>query len=246
MTSNLVVIKIGSSSLTVSNIKRIAKNVTKLISNRKQVIIVSSGAILLGSERLGYKDKPRAISEKQAAAAVGQSLLMHEYQKAFIKHKIVVGQILLTNDELSDPRKKKNAYNTISTLLKHGVVPIVNENDTIATDEIRVGDNDNLAALVAVLMKAGLLINLTDVDGFYIKAKDGIILKLDLIEEIDENIETAANLSDKKHGTGGMITKLQAARLCKAANITMVIANGKKADLVKIVKGDKIGTRFIP
>lgn len=248
MTSNLIVIKIGSSSLNASNIKRLARDVAKLISLRKQVIIVSSGAILLGSEKLGYKEKPRLIQEKQASAAVGQSLLMHEYQKAFSKHKITVAQILLTHDELSNPKRKQNAYNTISTLLKHGAVPIVNENDTIAVEEIKVGDNDNLSAMVAVLMRAGLLINLTDVDGFYVKDPSGGTLKLDVIEEIDEKIESAATLSDKKHGTGGMITKLQAAKLCKAANITMVIANGKKADLVQtaagVSSGRVVGTVF--
>ncbi|NQU17162.1 MAG: glutamate 5-kinase [Candidatus Saganbacteria bacterium] len=241
MTSNLIVIKIGSSSLTdkigrldLPNIKRIARDIAKLKSLHKHVILVSSGAIVSGSGKLGYKEKPRAIQEKQAAAAVGQSLLMHEYQKAFAKHKITVGQILLTHDELHDSAKKKNAYLTISTLLKHSVVPIVNENDTVATDEIKVGDNDNLAAMVAVLMKAGLLINLTDVDGFYEKVGPGEMVKLDVINEITDKIKASASMSDKKHGTGGMKTKLEAANLCKSSGTVMIIANGKKADIVKV------------
>ncbi|OGC04981.1 glutamate 5-kinase [candidate division WOR-1 bacterium RIFOXYA12_FULL_43_27] len=237
----IIVIKIGSSSVVkTANIKRIAKQVSALLKKHKQVIIVSSGAIALGSEK-----NPRLIEEKQAAAAVGQSRLMRQWEKAFERYRVPVGQILLTSDVFSDTVKRQNAFNTISTLLKHGAVPIVNENDTVAVDEIRVGDNDNLSAMVAVLMKAGLLINLTDVDGFYVKDQSGGILKLDLVEEIDEKIKAAATLSDKKHGTGGMITKLQSAKVCKAAGIVMVIAHAVKADLLKIAAGEKIGTRFI-
>lgn len=252
MTSNLIVLKIGSSSLTdhsgkldIVNIRRIARQVSALIFHQKHVIIVSSGAIVSGSGRLGFKEKPRAIAEKQAAAAVGQSLLMRQYEKAFERHNVPVGQILLTYDVFTDEIKKQNAYNTIHTLLKHRAVPIVNENDTVAIDEIKVGDNDNLSAMVAVLMKADLLINLTDVDGFYLKSEDGTVFKVDEIEKINKKIEEAATLSDKKHGTGGMITKLQAARLCESAGISMVIAHGKKEDISKIAAGEKIGTRFI-
>ena len=252
MAANLIVIKIGSSSLTNSeglldakNIKRLARQISKLVLSRRQVVLVSSGAIVSGSGRLGYKEKPRSIFEKQAAAAVGQSLLMRQWEKAFERFHLPVGQILLTADVFKNPVMRQNAYNTIHTLLKHSAVPVVNENDTVSVDEIKVGDNDNLSAMVSVLMKADLLINLTDVDGFYVKTKEGATLKLDEVEEITEKIERHANLSEKKSGTGGMITKLEAAKLAKQAGIPMVIAHGKTADIFKIAVGEKIGTRFI-
>lgn len=251
--SNIIVIKIGSSTLVGPSgklnhhtIYRIAAQVSEILSCHKHVIIVSSGAIVAGREVLGYKDKPRAIQEKQAAAAIGQSILMHHYQKAFDKYSIKIGQILLTPDIITDRVKKHNAFITISTLLKHQVVPIVNENDTVATDEIKVGDNDNLSAMVAVLMNAELLINLSDVDGFYMKTENGSTFKIDEIERIDSKIEQAATLSGTKHGTGGMTTKIQAAKICNAHNIPMVIAHGKESDIVNIVLGAKIGTRFTP
>lgn len=246
---NTIVIKIGSSTLTtiegklnVANLTRIAEETAELISKKHKVIIVTSGSIVTGAERLKLKAKPKTMPEKQAAAAVGQSILMRQYEKAFEKCGITVAQILLTKDALND-----NAKNTILTLLKENVVPVVNENDTVAVDEIKFGDNDNLSALVARLIKADLLILLSDVDGFYLKTDKGVEFKADVVEEIDSKVESAAGHSATHVGTGGMVTKIQAAKICKDAGIPMVIANGMTSGIIgKIADGETIGTLFLP
>jgi glutamate 5-kinase len=249
----LIVIKIGSNTLTTSkgeldtaNLSRIVGEVAAQIKkNGRNFIVVSSGAIVSGASRLGLKFKPSSIPEKQAAAAVGQTLLMKEYEKAFAKYKINVAQVLLTKDAFSNAERHANARNALSTLLKMGVVPVINENDAVATDEIKVGDNDNLSALVARLVGADLLVNLTSVDGFYEKI-DGIEKKLiSVITKINAEIEKAAKSSGSDHGTGGMVTKLQAAKICQEAGIPMVIASGRKKGIItNLFAGKIVGTLF--
>ncbi len=238
---NSIVIKIGSSSLATAqgkldlkNLKKIVSEVAKLVKAKKRIVIVSSGAIVCGSEKLKL-GKPKTIPEKQAAAAVGQSSLMRQYEKAFEKYGIHTGQVLLTKNTLN-----LNAQHCLKTLLKEKVVPIVNENDTVAVEEIKIGDNDNLAAQTACLLKADLLVLLTDVDGFYLNKK--IVPK---IEKITKKIENAAGHTSTQHGTGGMKTKIQAAKTCTRAGIDMIIINGRKTKLIgQAAAGKNVGTSF--
>lgn len=249
-TIETIVIKIGSSTLTdpqgkldLQNLKRIVKETVEI---KKKVILVTSGAIAAGKEKLGLS-KLKTIPQKQAAAAVGQSLLMRQYEKSFEEYGITVAQILLTRDAIADRERYLNARNCITTLLNEGVVPIVNENDTVAVEEIKIGDNDNLAALTASLVGADLLIILTDVDGFYMKNEEGIPYLVPEIREITKEIWEAAGHPSTQLGTGGMITKIQAAEICFDAGIQMVIVNGRKPGLIKAaVQGEKIGTIFYP
>ncbi|MGB9612997.1 MAG: glutamate 5-kinase, partial [Candidatus Margulisiibacteriota bacterium] len=250
---NTIVVKIGSSTLTdpqgkpdLKNLKRIVAEVSELYQQKKKIIIVSSGAIVLGAEKLGL-GKPKSIPEKQAAAAVGQSLLIRQYEKAFEEFGIVVAQILLTRDAIADRERYLNARNCLTTLLNEDVIPIVNENDTVAIEEIKIGDNDNLAALTASLIGADLLIILTDVDGFYMKNEEGIPYLVSEIKELTEEVRDAAGHPSTQLGTGGMITKIQAAEICMNAGISMAIINGREPNLIaKIIKGEKVGTRFYP
>ena len=246
-----IVIKIGSSTLTtpqgkldIDNLQRIVAEAADLVRAKHKVVIVTSGSIASGAEKLGL-GKPKSIPEKQAAAAVGQSLLMRQYEKAFEAFKLTVAQVLLTRDAISDRERYLNARNCLSTLLNEGVVPIVNENDTVAIDEIKIGDNDNLAALTASLIGADLLILLTDVDGFYLNNEEGIPFLVSEIKELTREVHDAAGRPSTQLGTGGMVTKLQAAEICGNAGVTMVIAAGRKAGVLKAVAaGEKIGTTF--
>lgn len=248
-----IVIKVGSSTLTDTsgkldhnNLERIVSETAELVKKNKKVIIVTSGSIVCGAERLGL-GKPKTIPQKQAAAAVGQSRLMRQYEKAFEKYDITVAQILLTRDAIADRERYLNARHTLSTLFEEGVVPIVNENDTVAIDEIKIGDNDNLAALTASLVGADILILLTDVDGFYMKNEEGIPYLANEITEITSDVEDAAGHPSTQLGTGGMITKVQAAKICSDAGIYMAIIHGKKEGLIKkVLAGEKFGTVFTP
>lgn len=247
-----IVIKIGSSSLTNSkgnlahsSIRRLAAEVAKLVKAKKKVILVSSGAIISGAEKLGL-GTPQSIPEKQAAAAVGQARLIRQYEKAFEKYKIPVAQVLLTRDEIHDRSRYAHARNCFAALLKERVVPIVNENDAVAIDEIKIGDNDNLAALTAKMVEADLLILLTDVDGFYMKDNQGVVFLATEIREITKAVEESAGQTGTQLGTGGMLTKIQAAKICSGAGIPMVILNSRKAGLIKqCLAGKKVGTLFI-
>jgi len=246
-----IVIKIGSSTLTnssgkldITNLQRLVREISEL---KKKVIIVTSGSVVTGSERLGFNGKPKTIPQKQAAAAVGQSILMRQYEKAFEEFHKPVAQILLTRDAIADRERYLNTRNTITTLLEEGVVPIVNENDTVAVEEIKVGDNDTLSALVASLIGADLLVLLTDIDGFYMDSEEGVSYKVDYIDEITKEIENAAGHPSTQLGTGGMVTKLQAAKICTDAGIPVVIAHGRTEGLLsKIVSEEKVGTFFKP
>ena len=246
-----IVIKIGSSTLTnkqgkldLVNLNRIAKEIAEL---KKKVVIVTSGAIVTGAERLGLKEKPKKLQEKQAAAAVGQTILMRQYEKAFEKFGITVAQILLTKDEIIEGERCTNARNTIETLLRENVVPIVNENDTVSVEEIRVGDNDTLSAHVARIIKADLLVLLTDVDGFYMESDEGVDYKVAVVQEITKEVEDAAGHPGTQLGVGGMITKIQAAKIATFSGIPLVICDGRKQKaLNNIINQENEGTIFLP
>ncbi|MCP4649428.1 MAG: glutamate 5-kinase [PVC group bacterium] len=245
-----VVVKVGSSILVSKDNKldkrrmqNISSQICRLKSKGINVVLVSSGAIASGMTLLKYTNRPKTIEELQAAAAIGQSQLMHDYEKLFRKNKILTAQVLLTPDDLHNRQRYLNARNTILTLLEKGVVPIVNENDTVATDEIRFGDNDKLSSLVATLIDAQLLIILSDVDGVY--DKQGKVVEE--VREIDSFVTGLAQDTKRQTSVGGMVTKIEAAKIATNAGIVMVVANGLTKDiLLKIQDGYKYGTWFMP
>jgi glutamate 5-kinase len=245
-----LVVKVGTSTLTYPdtklNLGRIGSLVKDLVQVResgKEIVLVTSGAIATGMSRLGWEKRPDNIPEKQAAASVGQTHLMRIYELIFSEYNQVVGQILLTQGDINDRKRYINASNTISTLLQNGVIPIVNENDTVAVDEIKVGDNDTLSALLINLIKADLLIILSDIDGFYDHSKKVI----SVIPSITPEIKAMAGGEGSATSVGGMITKLRAAEIVTGAGELMIIANGKKQDIVtKILNGEDEGTIFLP
>ena len=259
-----VVVKVGTSSLTDKSyrleprkVEKLAREVVELKKQGKEVILVSSGAIGAGIGKLGIKQRPRDIKVLQATAAVGQSVLMSTYDRFFTKHGQTIAQLLLTHEDFFNRRRYLNLRNTLLALLKSGVVPIINENDTVAVDEIKLGDNDNLSALVASNLGADLLVILTDTEGLYThdpRSKKGGRNKkekieiISIVEEVTPEIERlAAAGSGGKTGVGGMKTKIQAAKITTRAGIPLVIANGNKADiLARIVAGERVGTIFLP
>ena len=251
-----VVVKVGSGLITAPDggptaplIARLAADLAALVADRREVALVSSGAIATGTARLGLGGRPRSIPEKQAAAAVGQSSLMWHYEQAFKEHGITVGQVLLTGQDISDRSRYLNARNTLLTLLSWGVLPIVNENDTVAVEEIKVGDNDNLAALVAHLIDADLLVLLTDVDGLYTgdPRQDPAARRLETVGAITEDIQRLVFGSVGAGSVGGMSTKLEAAQKANASGIPMVIASGHEpGTLQRLLRGEQVGTYFQP
>ena len=251
-----VVVKVGSGLITEAGqgpdgkrIAALAADLAAAVGERREIALVSSGAIVTGMARLGLPARPRSIPEKQAAAAVGQSALMWHYEQAFKKHGLKVGQVLLTGQDVGDRGRYLNARNTLLALLDFGVLPIVNENDTVAVDEIKVGDNDNLAALVAHLIDADLLILLTDVDGLYTgdPRRDPSARRLDTVEVVNEDIRRLVFDEAGAVSVGGMATKLEAAQKAGASGIPMVIANGREPAVVeRLLKGELLGTYFQP
>jgi glutamate 5-kinase len=250
-----VVVKVGTRLLCGTkgqfNLNRMKGLVSDLawLRQERQLVLVSSGAIGAGVGRLGLARKPRTIPEKQAAAAVGQCLLMQQYDHLFSPRGLIVAQVLLTRYDIMDRERYLNARYTFETLLTQGVVPVVNENDTVAVEEIRFGENDNLAAHVACLVEADLVILLTDQDGFYnqIPSSGGTGQVIPEIAEITPEIEALAGGRGSALSTGGMVTKLQAARIAMTAGIPMVIANGLKAGTVRrVLNGEAVGTLFVP
>lgn len=250
-----IVVKVGTSTLAHQtgklNIKRTGE-LCRVLSDLKnaghEIILVSSGAIGMGVGKLGLKEKPKDIPTKQAAAAIGQCELMYSYDRIFMEYGHTVAQILLTGSDFSAPDRHENFNNTLSRLLELGVLPIINENDTIATEEIKVGDNDTLSALVAVSVNASLLVILSDVDGLY-SADPNKNADAKLIERVHGTPESLFSLAGNEGsalGTGGMKTKLCAANICAKAGLDTVIANGKNpALLYDIVAGTEGGyTRF--
>jgi glutamate 5-kinase len=253
-----IVIKLGTSTLTGGTphlapplMIDLARQVQILQAAGHQVILVSSGAIASGREKLGFPQLPKDIPAKQMLAAIGQPRLMSLYEQLFGHFDLIVAQVLLTRSDLTSRSQYLNARNTLLALLDHNVVAIVNENDTVAVEEIRVGDNDNLSALVANLVDADWLILLTDQSGLYTAdprtMPDSLLVDEVNTAHIPEKLWQAAGGSESGLGTGGMITKLQAADLARRAGVTCVIASGKEADvLVRLINGEKLGTRFLP
>ncbi len=251
-----LVVKVGSGLVTApgigpdpDRIERLAGDIAAARRDEREVALVSSGAIATGMARLALAERPRSIPEKQAAAAVGQSALMWQYEIAFKRHGLAVGQVLLTAQDIGDRTRYLNARNTLLALLGFGVVPIVNENDTVAVEEIKVGDNDNLSALVASLIEADLLVLLTDVDGLYTAdpARDPGAEKLDLVETLTDEILTMAGAHEDGVSVGGMATKLQAAQKAAASGVPMVIASGREPGVLgRILAGEPVGTYFLP
>lgn len=253
-----IVVKLGTSTLTNSTshlspplLIELARQISQLQTAGHQIVLVSSGAIAAGRERLGFPQLPKDIPAKQMLAAIGQPRLMAVYEKLFGLYSLTVAQILLTRMDLASRRRYLNARNTLIALMEKEVVPIVNENDTVATEEIRVGDNDNLSALVANLVDADWLILLTDQQGLY-TADPRIDRNAQLVEEvatreIPPELWQAAGGSGRGMGTGGMATKLQAADLARRSGACCVIADGKEPNvLLRIAEGEKLGTRFPP
>ena len=223
-----------------------------IVNSGKQVTLVTSGAIGVGVNKLKLKEKPESIREKQAVAAVGQCELMHIYSKFFGEYSHIVGQVLLTRDVVEDDHIRENVCNTFETLLEKKIIPIVNENDTVAIDEIenivKFGDNDNLSAIVASLINADLLIILSDIDGFYDSDprsnNDAKLLKE--VNDITPELEECAGGAGSSLGTGGMITKLTAAKTATKAGVDMVLANGSEPSIIlDILSGEEIGTLFV-
>lgn len=254
--SKRLVVKVGTSTLThhtgklnLERMERLVRELADQVNAGRQVILVTSGAVGAGMGRLGLKGRPRTLPEKQAAAAVGQGMLMHMYEKFFAEYGLTVAQVLLTKDDLAERRRYLNARHTLGTLLRLGVLPIVNENDTVAVEEIRVGDNDTLSALVAGLVDADVLILLTDSQGLYTADPRSCpeARLIPVVEEITPEVEGLAGGSRGTWATGGMVTKLQAARLATNFGIPVIIASGLlPGQVAAILRGEEIGTLFLP
>lgn len=253
-----IVVKIGTSTIThmstgnlnLDTLEKFVRVLTNLRNQNKEVVVVSSGAIGAGRKALGIKDKPKTLSVKQACAAVGQARLMMIYQKLFAEYNQNIAQILITKRIMLNDISKNNAENTFEELLSMGVIPIVNENDPISTDQIQedvFGDNDTLSANVAELVKADLLILLSDIDGLYTDDphKNPDAKFINYVENIDGELEAMAKGAETSLGTGGMTTKIAAAKIANEAGVDMVIANGDDVhNINKIVNGEEIGTLF--
>lgn len=251
-----IVIKVGSSTLSYSNgklninqMEKLVRQLADLRNSGKEVILVTSGAGVAGMGRLGLSCKPKTIPEKQATAAIGQGLLMHMYEKLFSEYGIVAAQVLLTREDMMDRKRFLNARNALNALLQLEAVPIVNENDTIAVEEIKFGDNDTLSALVACLVDADFLIMLSDIDGLYTgnPATNKKASLIPLVSDISDEIEKLAGGSGSSLGTGGMTTKIQAAKVAMNSGFPMIIAHGKEEKVIqRILNGEQVGTLFLP
>lgn len=252
-----VVVKIGSASLhhaatgrlNLGKVERLVRELCDIRNRGIDVCLVSSGAIAVGRKVIGLTERPDNISTKQACAAVGQARLMMTYQKIFAEYNQVAAQILMTKNTIVDNLNRYNAHNTFSELFKLGVIPIVNENDTVATYEIEFGDNDSLSAIVAALVEADLLILLSDIDGLYTDdpRKNKQAQFIETVERLnDELMEMGKPSTGSEVGTGGMNTKLIAAKIATSSNIDMVIANSKDIKVLhRILDGQNIGTLFV-
>ncbi len=251
-----IVVKVGTSTLAHPtgrlNIQRMEK-LCKVLSDLKnmghEIILVSSGAIAMGFGKLNLSERPKDVPTKQASAAVGQCELMYIYDKLFTEYNHTVAQLLITAPDIEEGGvRKQNFHNTLARLLELGALPVINENDTISTEEFGIGDNDTLSAIVAVTIQADLLILLSDIDGLF----DGDPRKnpdaklIDTVEKIDEHIISLGGGSGSNLGTGGMVTKLRAAQMATAAGCEMVIANGQSPEvLYDVAAGKRVGTRFL-
>ena len=254
-----VTIKVGTSTLAhpsgLLNIRRV-EALCRVMSDLKnaghELVLVSSGAIGMGVGKLSLRERPSDIPTKQAAAAVGQCELMYFYDKLFTEYNHIVAQLLLTGEDIHSEQRSRNVRNTLSRLLELGALPVINENDAVATDEIGVentiGENDSLSAIVAAAIGANLLILLSDIDGLYTAdlRKDASAVLIPTVTALDDSLRALAGVSGSEQGTGGMITKLQAAEICMHCGCDMVIANGNVPEhLYAILEGAPFGTRFV-
>ncbi|MBE5809013.1 MAG: glutamate 5-kinase [Clostridiales bacterium] len=250
-----IVVKVGTSTLAhptgLLNIRRV-EALCKVLSDIKnaghEVILVSSGAIGMGVGKLSLKERPTDVPTKQAAAAVGQCELMYTYDKLFTEHNHTVAQVLLTGSDVEDDTRRAHFHNTMTRLLELGALPVVNENDTVGTDEIVIGDNDTLSAIVAVTVHADLLVLLTDIDGLYTADPrvDAEARLIPVVETLTAEIDALAGGRGSALSTGGMVTKLRAAHITTEAGIDMVIANGAAPQhLYQIMDGERVGTLFL-
>ena len=250
-----IVIKVGTSTITYANgkrnfsqIDRLAREISDLQNQGKEMILVTSGAVAVGVDRMGLPGKPKTIPGKQAAAAVGQGVLMHTYEKFFADYGQIVAQVLITKTEAIDRHRYTNTRNTFMELMRQRVIPIVNENDVVALDELKIGDNDNMSALVAGIVDAALVIILSDVDGLYTANPqthpDAVIVPE--VAEITPEIEASAGGVGSARGTGGMATKIQAAKAATSSGIHLVIASGtEKNAITRVLQGEELGTLFV-
>ena len=251
-----IVVKIGSNVLASSQItlddnvvERISADLSKVMDRGYHVVVVSSGAILAGRAKLGLKERPRLVSQKQAVAAVGQSTLIRTYEKHMERLGKRVAQILLTDGDMIHRQRYINARNTIETLFNYGVLPIINENDSVAIEEIKFGDNDTLSAVVSQLVEADLLIILSDVDGLYTSDpnKDPEARFIPVVEIVNQEIYALAAETSSFVGIGGMVTKIKAAQAAAKSGTATVILNGRTADAVtRVLAGEELGTLFLP
>ena len=250
-----IVVKVGTSTLAhatgrlnIRHVEELVKVLSDLKNAGHQIILVSSGAIGMGVGKLNLPGKPADMPTKQAAAAVGQCELMYTYDKLFLQYSHTVAQVLLTGEDVEHPERRENFENTMERLLELGALPIINENDTIATAEIKVGDNDTLGAIVACCVNADLLVLLSDIEGLYTAdpRKDPEAKLIPTVEEVTEEIEALAGGVGSSLGTGGMATKLRAAKMVTAQGCDMVITNGEHPErLYDIAQGKAVGTRFV-
>ena len=250
-----IVIKVGTSTITYANgkrnfsqIDRLAREISDLQNQGKEMILVTSGAVAVGVDRMGLPGKPKTIPGKQAAAAVGQGVLMHTYEKFFADYGQIVAQVLITKTEAIDRHRYTNTRNTFMELMRQRVIPIVNENDVVALDELKIGDNDNMSALVAGIVDADLVIILSDVDGLYTANPqthpDAVIVPE--VADITPEIEASAGGVGSARGTGGMATKIQAAKAATSSGIHLVIASGtEKNAITRVLQGEELGTLFV-
>jgi len=250
-----IVVKIGTSTLTheetgalnLLKMEQLVRILTDLRNQGKEIVLVSSGAIGVGRTTMGLLEKPKELSLRQACASIGQAKLMMVYEKLFAEYNQITSQILITKYTMINDRSRKNAQNTFRELLKMSVIPVVNENDTVSTDEIEFGDNDTLSAIVAALIGADLLILMSDIDGLYTDdpRSNPEAKFIDTVETITQELEDMGKGAATDFGTGGMATKLSAAKIANDAGADMVIANGADIyNISHIVSGDSIGTLF--
>jgi glutamate 5-kinase len=250
-----ITVKVGTSTLAyptgrlnIRHVEELVKVLSDLKNEGHEVVLVSSGAIGMGVGKLPLSERPTDMPTKQAAAAVGQCELMYTYDRLFMAYNHVVAQILLTGADFEQSQRRNNLENTLFRLLELGAIPIINENDTIATEEISVGDNDTLGAIVATCVRSDLLVILSDIDGLYTAdpRQDRNASFISRVEEITPDIEALAGGSGSSLGTGGMATKLHAARIVTQAGFDMVVANGARPEILyDIVEGKRVGTRFV-
>jgi glutamate 5-kinase len=251
-----IVLKIGTSTIiknsretNISNLEKIAQVVSYLHQQGREIVIVSSGAIGMGASKFNLQQKPKKLEEKQAMAAIGQGMLMNMYENIFSKYQVKVAQMLLIRNDFEDSVRRYNTLNTFNALFKYRAIPVVNENDTVAVEEIVYGDNDTLSAVVSILIKADMLIMLSDTDGLYTGdlRKDKEAKKISLIEDINEEIESFACGAGSTFGIGGMKTKISAAKMATAQGIVVSIISGEKPEqILGLIQGKNEGTIFLP